>query len=297
MLSRLAERLTATRRTLGQGFARLVGTPAVTGDAIEELEATLLQADVGIEATRQIVEQIRQAPGDSALDILRQALIGILQGCEQPLAIDDTHHPYVILVVGVNGAGKSTTIGKIAHFFQADGKKVMLAAGDTFRAAAVEQLRVWGERSGVPVIAQEPGADAAAVAHDALNAAKARGMDVLIVDTAGRLHTQAGLMEELKKIRRALGKIDASAPHETMLVLDAGIGQNGIVQLEKFDSAVGVTGIVLSKLDGTAKGGVVFAIAGRRPIPIRFIGVGETIGDLRVFNAVEFVDALLPEVT
>jgi fused signal recognition particle receptor len=195
----------------------------------------------------------------------------------------------------VNGAGKTTTIGKLAHRLQADGHKVMLAAADTFRAAAVEQLKVWGERNGVPVIAQDTGADAAAVAHDALHAATARGMDVLIVDTAGRLHTQSGLMDELKKIRRVIERIQPQAPHEVLLVLDAGIGQNALAQRAHFQAAVGVTGLILTKLDGTAKGGVVFAMAANNPLPIRFIGVGEGIEDLRVFNATEFVEALLPE--
>jgi fused signal recognition particle receptor len=195
----------------------------------------------------------------------------------------------------VNGAGKTTTIGKLASRLKAEGHQVMLAAADTFRAAAVEQLKVWGNRNDVPVIAQQTGADAAAVAHDALQAAQARGIDVLIVDTAGRLHTQSGLMDELKKMRRVLQKLDPTAPHETLLVLDAGIGQNALAQLEHFDAAVGVTGLALTKLDGTAKGGVVFAMAARRPVPIRFIGVGEGVDDLRPFAADEFVDALLPE--
>jgi fused signal recognition particle receptor len=222
-------------------------------------------------------------------------MLELIAPCERPLEIPAATQPFVIMVVGVNGAGKTTTIGKLAHHLQAQGHKVMLAAADTFRAAAVEQLKVWGERNGVPVIAQDTGADAAAVAHDALHAASARGMDVLIVDTAGRLHTQSGLMDELKKIRRVIERIRPQAPHEVLLVLDAGIGQNALAQREHFQAAVGVTGLILTKLDGTAKGGVVFAMAAKNPLPIRFIGVGEAIEDLRVFNAAEFVEALLPE--
>jgi fused signal recognition particle receptor len=226
---------------------------------------------------------------------LRAALLELIAPCEQPLEIPTKNRPFVMMVVGVNGAGKTTTIGKLAHRLQAQGHKVMLAAADTFRAAAVEQLKVWGERNQVPVIAQDTGADAAAVVHDALHAASARSMDVLIVDTAGRLHTQSSLMDELKKIRRVIERILPQAPHEVLLVLDAGIGQNALAQCEHFQAAVGVTGLVLTKLDGTAKGGVVFAMAAKNPLPIRFIGVGEGIDDLRAFNAVEFVDALLPE--
>ena len=226
---------------------------------------------------------------------MRSALLDLIRPCEQPLAIPRDIRPFVVMVVGVNGAGKTTTLGKLAHRFQGEGHKVMLAAADTFRAAAVDQLKVWGQRNDVPVIAQQTGADAAAVAHDALQAAIARGSDVLLVDTAGRLHTQSGLMDELKKIQRVLQKLVPSAPHEMLLVLDAGIGQNALAQFEHFHAAVGVTGLILTKLDGTAKGGVVFAVAARRPVPIRFIGVGEGIEDLRVFNATEFVEALLPD--
>jgi fused signal recognition particle receptor len=301
ILGRLGERLAATRRALSLGFGELIGARRAPDPAVlEDLEASLLQADVGIEATGRILARLEDQAGRVAEEggaraILRTTLLELIQPCEQPLQIATTGKPFVIMVVGVNGAGKTTTIGKLAHRLQADGKKVMLAAADTFRAAAVDQLKVWGERNHVPVIAQETGADAAAVAHDAMHAASARGMDVLVVDTAGRLHTQTGLMDELKKIRRIIERLDPTAPHEVLLVLDAGIGQNALAQLEHFHAAVGVTGLILTKLDGTAKGGVVFAMAVKHCIPIRFIGVGEGIDDLRVFNAGEFVDALLPE--
>jgi fused signal recognition particle receptor len=293
----LSERLAATRKTLTRGFAELLGAQrAPDPELLDDLEAALLQADVGVEAAARIVDKVRSPAGpDGTRAALRAALLELIAPCEQPLQIPATIKPYVIMVVGVNGAGKTTTIGKLAHRLQAEGRKVMLAAADTFRAAAVEQLRVWGERNGVPVIAQETGADAAAVAHDALHAANARGMDVLIIDTAGRLHTQSGLMDELRKIRRVIERIAPQAPHEVLLILDAGIGQNALAQREHFHAAVGVTGLILTKLDGTAKGGVVFAMAAKHPLPIRFIGVGEGIEDLRVFNAAEFVDALLPE--
>jgi fused signal recognition particle receptor len=275
----------------------LEGERAPDPELLDDLEAALLQADVGVEATERILEKIRAQASPGGMRVtLRAALLELIAPCEQPLAIPAAvPRPFVIMVVGVNGAGKTTTIGKLAHHLQAQGHKVMLAAADTFRAAAVEQLKVWGERNGVPVIAQDTGADAAAVAHDALHAASARGMDVLIVDTAGRLHTQSGLMDELKKIRRVIERINPQAPHEVLLVLDAGIGQNALAQREHFQAAVGVTGLILTKLDGTAKGGVVFAMAAKNPLPIRFIGVGEGIEDLRVFNAAEFVEALLPE--
>jgi fused signal recognition particle receptor len=297
MLTRLSERLAATRKSLTSGFANLLGTQQAPDAAqLEELEDALLQADVGVEASARIVAKIRTQPDPGSLrTTLRAALLELIAPCEQPLVISQQTGPFVIMVVGVNGAGKTTTIGKLAYRLQAQGYKVMLAAADTFRAAAVEQLKVWGERNGIPVIAQDAGADAAAVAHDALHAASARGMDVLIVDTAGRLHTQSGLMDELKKIRRVIERIHPQAPHEVLLVLDAGIGQNALAQREHFLAAVGVTGLVLTKLDGTAKGGVVFAMAAKNPLPIRFIGVGEGIEDLRAFNAAEFVDALLPE--
>ena len=295
--TRLSERLAATRKILARGFADLLeGERVPDPELLDDLEAALLQADVGVEASTRIIEKIRTQAGPGGMRaVLRVALLELIAPCERPLEIQALSKPFVIMVVGVNGAGKTTTIGKLAHRLQAQGHKVMLAAADTFRAAAVEQLKVWGERNGVPVIAQDNGADAAAVAHDALHAASARGMDVLIVDTAGRLHTQSGLMDELKKIRRVIERINPQAPHEVLLVLDAGIGQNALAQREHFQAAVGVTGLILTKLDGTAKGGVVFAMAAKNPLPIRFIGVGEGIEDLRVFNAAEFVEALLPE--
>jgi fused signal recognition particle receptor len=296
-LTRLSERLAATRKILARGFADLLeGERVPDPELLDDLEAVLLHADVGVEASARIIEKIRtQASPGGMRDTLRAAMLELIAPCERPLEIPAATQPFVIMVVGVNGAGKTTTIGKLAHHLQAQGHKVMLAAADTFRAAAVEQLKVWGERNGVPVIAQDTGADAAAVAHDALHAASARGMDVLIVDTAGRLHTQSGLMDELKKIRRVIERIRPQAPHEVLLVLDAGIGQNALAQREHFQTAVGVTGLVLTKLDGTAKGGVVFAMAANNPLPIRFIGVGEGIEDLRVFNAAEFVEALFTD--
>jgi fused signal recognition particle receptor len=255
---------------------------------------------VGVETTRHLVSSITDQVSRKQLKdaravygALRQGLLSILEPCDRRLVITP-ERPFVIMVVGVNGTGKTTTIGKLAHRLKAQGLNVMLAAADTFRAAAVEQLKTWGERNGVPVIAQGQGADAAAVAHDAMQAAAARAAEVLIVDTAGRLHTQGNLMDELKKIRRVIGRFDAEAPHETLLVLDAGIGQNALTQLEQFHRAVGVTGLALTKLDGTAKGGILFAIARKTGMPIRFIGVGEAIGDLREFDAGEFVDAILP---
>ena len=312
--TRLSERLTATRKTLARGFAELLGTQHAPDPAVlDDLEAALLQADLGVEATARIIDSVRTPADPGALRaVLRDALLRLIAPCEQPLEIPavapgilppatlarpgaSQTRPFIIMVVGVNGAGKTTTIGKLAHRLQAQGHKVMLAAADTFRAAAVEQLKVWGARNGVPVIAQDTGADAAAVTHDALHAASARGMDVLIIDTAGRLHTQSGLMDELKKIRRVIERIQPQAPHEVLLVLDAGIGQNALAQREHFQAAVGVTGLILTKLDGTAKGGVVFAMAAKNPLPIRFLGVGEGIDDLRVFRAAEFVDALLPD--
>jgi len=294
MLSSLAERLSATRLALTRGLASLFGGGALSAETRDDLEAALLQADLGVSATRLILDLLDKASASDARTALHDILLQMLLPFEQPLTLPVTQKPFVIMVVGVNGAGKTTTIGKLAHQLQQRDLRVMLAAGDTFRAAAVEQLKVWGERNAVPVIAQPTGADAAAVAHDALQAAKARGNDVLIVDTAGRLHTQSGLMDELKKIKRVLQKTDPSAPHEVLLVLDAGIGQNAIAQLKHFHEAVGVTGLVLTKLDGTAKGGVVFALAEQFKMPIRFIGVGEGIDDLQPFVARDFVDALLP---
>jgi fused signal recognition particle receptor len=268
---------------------------------LEELETLLLSSDVGVDATDRILGSLSSrlrrrelGDADAVVGALEQAMLEILAPACAPLEVPrGRSSPFVILMVGVNGVGKTTTIAKLTHRFLAERSSVMLAAGDTFRAAAVDQLRVWGERHSVPVIAQQPGADAASVVYDAFESARARGVDVLIADTAGRLHTQSGLMEELKKIRRVLGRLDPEAPHETLLVLDAGTGQNALVQAEQFKQAVEVTGIVLTKLDGTAKGGVIFSIAERLGVPIRFIGVGETAEDLRPFDAAEFVAALL----
>ncbi|MGK0471460.1 MAG: fused signal recognition particle receptor, partial [Candidatus Azotimanducaceae bacterium] len=266
---------------------------------LEDIETLLLTADVGVQATSEIIGDLtrlvarRELANSGALyEHLQKQLTSMLLEVEAPLVIEQKHQPFVILMVGVNGAGKTTTIGKLAKQFQADGKSVLLAAGDTYRAAAVEQLKVWGERNDVPVIAQGTGADSASVIYDALEAAKSRKVDVLIADTAGRLQSKKNLMDELTKIKRVLGKLDESAPHEVMLVLDATTGQNAISQATQFRAAVDVSGITLSKLDGTAKGGVIFAIARQLQLPIRYIGVGEKVDDLREFRAEEFVQAL-----
>lgn len=300
LFARLKDRLARTRTSLTEGIANLVlGKKAIDEEVLEELESRLLLADVGVEATRAIISDLTARVARKQLDdapalfaALRENLKGILAPCSRPLEITAAR-PFIILMVGVNGAGKTTTIGKLAKRMQSQGQRVMLAAGDTFRAAAVEQLQAWGERNDVPVVAQARAADPAAVVFDALQSARARGADVLIADTAGRLHTQSNLMEELKKVKRVLAKLDASAPHEVLLILDASIGQNALAQAEQFHKAVGVTGLVITKLDGTAKGGIVFAIAQKLALPIRYIGVGEGIDDLRVFDADEFVDALL----
>jgi len=300
LFKRLKDGLSRTRQGLTGGVADLVlGSKAIDDDLIEEIETMLLVADVGVEATREIIDGLTEQvarkqlnDAEALLAALRQHMQTILSPSSQPLTIPENTRPYVILMVGINGAGKTTTIGKLAHRFQQQGLKVMLAAGDTFRAAAVEQLQTWGERNDVPVIAQQQGADSASVIFDALNSAHSRNMDVLIADTAGRLHTQTNLMEELKKIKRVMGKLDDSIPHEIMLVVDAGTGQNALNQAQEFNAAVGLTGITLTKLDGTAKGGIIFAIAKKMNIPIRFIGVGEGIENLREFDASEFVDAL-----
>jgi fused signal recognition particle receptor len=297
---RLKERLGRTRSGIVDGIASLVlGRKKIDAELLEEIETVLLRADAGVEATQSIIndlsarisrKQLDDAP--ALLAALREDLQAILAPCTSPLVLPVSTDPYVIMMVGINGAGKTTTIGKLTRRLQGEGRKVMLAAGDTFRAAAVEQLQAWGERNGVPVIAQARSADPASVVYDAMQAARARGMDVLIVDTAGRLHTQANLMAELGKIKRVIGKVDPAAPHEVMLVVDAGTGQNAVAQARQFHEAVGLTGITLTKLDGTAKGGVIFAIAKKTGIPIRFIGVGEGVEDLRVFDAAEFVNAL-----
>ncbi len=303
LFGRLRERLSATGRALAEGLDKLLGSGRPLDDALlEEIETLLLSADVGVETTQALLQDLHQrlarqqvADTPAIYEVLRQNLRAIVQPCEQPLVIDRARRPFVIMAVGVNGTGKTTSVAKLANRLKQDGHQVMLAAADTFRAAAVEQLKTWGERAGVPVIAQQTGADAAAVAFDALQAARARGADVLIVDTAGRQHTHAGLMDELKKITRVLGKLDATAPHEVLLVLDAGTGQNALSQLWHFRDAVGVTGLVVTKLDGTAKGGIVIAIAKKTGLPIRYLGVGEALDDLQTFGAADFVDALLPE--
>jgi fused signal recognition particle receptor len=265
----------------------------------EELETDLLLADVGVEAAERIVAGLQRRIGTKAIKdetevrtALQESLVEILTERERPLIIPDSSHPFLILLVGVNGSGKTTTIGKLARMFQDDGLTVMLAAGDTFRAAAVEQLQAWGERNKVPVIAQQTGADPAAVIYDALEAAKARGIDVLLADTAGRLQSQAGLMQELQKIVRVAARLDPAAPHEIMLILDAGLGQNAVTQAVEFNEAVGLTGITMTKLDGGAKGGVLLSIAEKLDVPFRFIGVGEDIADMAVFNAEQFASAL-----
>ena len=298
--SRLATGLSKTRSGFNDGVANLLlGKKEIDDDLLEDLETQLVMADVGVEATREIMAKLTERVGRKELtdsDALFEALIEELQNmlsvCEQPLIIDSSKKPYVILMVGINGVGKTTTIGKLAKQFQAKGKSVMLAAGDTFRAAAVEQLQVWGERNNVPVVAQHTGADSASVLYDAVEAATARGTDILIADTAGRLHTKDNLMGELEKVVRVMKKIDPEAPHEVMLVLDAGTGQNALNQATQFQKSVGVTGLTLTKLDGTAKGGVIFALAQQLGLPVRFIGIGEGINDLRPFSANDFTRAL-----
>jgi fused signal recognition particle receptor len=272
----------------------------IDAEILDELETRLITADVGMEATTRILEELRRRVArkelgdvEALLAALSSAMLEILKPVERPLAIDPALKPYVILVVGINGAGKTTTIGKLAHRLLAEGRTVMLAAGDTFRAAAKEQLTVWAERNRVPIIAQHSGAEPAAVIFDGLQAARARNIDVLIADTAGRLHTQTHLMDELKKVKRVLARLDPGAPHEVLLVLDGTIGQNAVAQATEFHKGLGVTGLVVTKLDGTAKGGVVLAIAQKLGIPIRFVGVGEDTEDFGVFNASEFVAALL----
>lgn len=300
LFARLKAGLSKTRSGLTEGIANLVlGRKQIDAALLEDIETQLLVADVGVDAAQGIIADLTQrvarkqlTDADALMAALREDMAAILRPCSRALTVDAAKKPFVILMVGVNGVGKTTTIGKLARRLQDAGKSVMLAAGDTFRAAAVEQLTVWGERNGIPVIAQQQGADSASVIFDALQSAQARGVDVLIADTAGRLHTQGNLMEELKKIKRVLGRIDPRVPHEVMLVVDAGTGQNALNQAVQFQLAVGVTGITLTKLDGTAKGGILFAIAKKIGLPIRFIGVGEGIDDLREFNAGEFVDAL-----
>ena len=297
----LEQRLERTRSSLGSLFGLIGAAERIDEDLIEEIETTLLTADVGVAATTRIVERLRDgldqgviSKPSEVLPAVQAELYDLIEPCEDFLAVDPDKKPFVILMVGVNGVGKTTTIGKLARRYLDEGKQVMLAAGDTFRAAAVEQLQAWGERNDVPVVAQASGADTAAVIYDALHSAKARGADVLIADTAGRLHTQANLMAELSKIIRVMKKIDPEAPHETMLVVDAGTGQNALAQARQFNEAAELTGITVTKLDGTARGGVLFAIAQEMKIPIRFIGVGESAADLRPFDAGTFVHAILP---
>ncbi|MBC2689195.1 signal recognition particle-docking protein FtsY [Pseudomonas kielensis] len=301
--ARLKQGLSKTSASIGEGMASLfLGKKIIDDELLEDIETRLLTADVGVEATSVIIQRLTQkvarkelADADALYKSLQVELAAMLKPVEQPLKITSQNKPFVILVVGVNGAGKTTTIGKLAKKLQLEGKKVMLAAGDTFRAAAVEQLQVWGERNNIAVIAQHTGADSASVIFDAVQAAKARNIDVLIADTAGRLHTKDNLMEELKKVRRVIGKLDADAPHEVLLVLDAGTGQNAINQAKQFNQTVALTGLALTKLDGTAKGGVIFALAKQFGLPIRYIGVGEGIDDLRTFEAEPFVQALFAE--
>ncbi|HEB55605.1 MAG TPA: signal recognition particle-docking protein FtsY [Gammaproteobacteria bacterium] len=300
LFGRLRQGLSRTRSNLTEGIASLaLGRKAIDDELLEDIETQLLTADVGVDATRRIIDNLTRRisrkelkDAEALMAALKDDMAAILAPCSQPLQTETASTTYVILMIGINGAGKTTTIGKLANHLQNQGKSVMLAAGDTFRAAAVEQLQTWGERNNIPVIAQQSGADSASVIYDALAAARARDIDVLIADTAGRLHTQSNLMEELKKIKRVMAKLDPDAPHEVMLVVDAGTGQNALNQASEFHQAIGLTGISLTKLDGTAKGGVIFAIANKLEIPIRFIGVGEGIDDLRPFDAGEFVAAL-----
>ncbi|MCM2311336.1 MAG: signal recognition particle-docking protein FtsY [Steroidobacteraceae bacterium] len=299
-LARMRAKLNRGNSWLTYDLANLLPGGQIDDAVLDELEMRLIGADVGIETTEKILAGLRGQVArkelgnlDALLAALRQALLAIVGPVSRPLVVDESQHPYVILVVGVNGSGKTTTIGKLARTLTVEGRKVVLAAGDTFRAAAIEQLQVWGDRNQVPVIAQAAGADPAAVIFDALQSARARGADVLIADTAGRLHTQSNLMEELKKVKRVLARLDASAPHEVLLVLDASQGQNALTQAQQFHQALGVTGLVITKLDGTAKGGIVLAIADHLGIPLRFVGVGETAEDFGVFDAETFVDAVL----
>ena len=297
----LRSRLARTREGLTEGLASLVlGKKQIDDELLEDIETRLLLADVGIDTTRTLINELTQKvkrkdlkSPEALLEALYQHMVRLLEAAEQPLMVQRNVKPMVILVVGINGAGKTTSIGKIGQRLHNEGNNVILAAGDTFRAAAVEQLQTWGERIDVPVIAQASGADSAGVIFDALQSARARDADVLIADTAGRLHTQGGLMEELKKVKRVLTKLDPSAPHEVLLVLDASIGQNALNQATQFHQALGVTGLVVTKLDGTAKAGILFAITHKLGLPIRYIGVGERAEDLRPFNAREFVNAVL----
>jgi fused signal recognition particle receptor len=297
---RLRARLNRGDSWLSYDLANLAPGGEIDKDVLEELESLLVMADVGVDTTEQIIGDLQKSLARKELkdvDALRRglhrSLLGILEPVSLPLEITTQEGPFVILMVGVNGAGKTTTIGKLANRFKAQGLSVMLAAGDTFRAAAVEQLQVWGERNDVPVISQQPGADPAAVVFDAWDAARARNIDVLLADTAGRLQNQQGLMDELEKIKRIIGRRDSTAPHEIMLVLDASQGQNALLQAQKFHEVLGLTGITVTKLDGSAKGGILLAIANQLKVPLRFIGIGESLEDMQPFSAEEFVSALL----
>jgi fused signal recognition particle receptor len=297
---RLKAGLSKTRANFtGKLATLLLGKKELDAEVFETLETQLLLADVGIEATQKLIDDLSQKLKrkelnnvEAALESLQTDMEALLQPCQLELCTRSENKPFLILVVGINGSGKTTTIGKLAKYLKEQGQSVMLAAGDTFRAAAIDQLQIWGERNQIPVIAQQPGADTASVIYDAFQAAKARQVDVLIADTAGRLHTQTNLMAELQKVKRVIAKLDPQAPHEILLVLDASIGQNALNQAKQFHEAMGLTGLALTKLDGTAKGGIIFAIANQLKLPIRFIGVGEGIDDLRPFNAHEFVQAL-----
>lgn len=301
--ARIKKGLSRTRSGLASGLGDLLlGKKEIDDDLLEEIETQLLMADIGVAATQDIIGDLTDRASrkelndsDALFHALKDRMAELLEPCHQPLEIDTSKKPYVILMVGVNGVGKTTTIGKMAKRFQSEGKSVMLAAGDTFRAAAVEQLQTWGERNQVQVVAQHTGADSASVIFDAVQSAQAKGVDVVIADTAGRLQNKAHLMQELEKVVRVMKKLDDSAPHEVMLVLDAGTGQNALSQAKNFQQAVGVTSISLSKLDGTAKGGVIFAIAKELKLPVRFIGVGEQIDDLRPFDREEFIEALFAQ--
>ena len=303
LFASLRQRLSKTRQNLSSGLADLLlGKKQIDDELLEQLEDQLLMADVGMPATKKITSRLTESlqrrqlnDSESLIGALKHIMSEILAPCATPLNVNSVNKPFVILMVGVNGAGKTTTVGKLAQQFKNQGLKVMLAAGDTFRAAAVEQLQSWGDRLDVPVIKQGQGADSASVIYDALQSAQARGIDVLIADTAGRLHTQMSLMDELEKIKRVMGKLDPDAPQETLLVLDAGTGQNALAQASNFRDTVGISGIVLTKLDGTAKGGMIFSVAEQLQTPIRYIGVGESVDDLRPFDNEEFVDALLAD--
>ena len=290
-MGRLSDRLTATRRGLGLALS---GSPRVTEEDIEELETALLSADAGIPVTQSLVKAVESSRNVTATESLRSAILELLSPCCKPLEIDAGKKPFVIMMVGVNGVGKTTTTGKLAQRFKQQGLNVMLAAADTFRAAAVEQLKIWGERLDVPVVAQHTGADAAAVAHDAMESAKARGIDVLLIDTAGRQATHESLMQELAKIKRVVTKLDETAPHEVLQVVDGGTGQNALSQVKQFNAVAGVTGIAVTKLDGTSKGGIVLALCKEFGIPLRMIGIGEAAEDLTDFSADQFADAILP---